>query len=436
MPAVVPGTRYWGKVDGVLTEAVFVAKKQNTTLEGRPTFYVLAVPCEGDEERAQPVRAALGEHAMHARLIALPRVNGMGLKDPANMHLYTRWAAPPRLDDLEALLGLRAALPVALVQGSAQVQFSEVESGAESPAEPDEFDTANLFADPPRATFSELEPPRPRTATTAPRPTNVFDDLMADFQDVRRAVPPMPHAAPRLPVRAPEASLPAAGGPPPDFYAAMVNALDAIADRVSSGHASSTGISTAQASLFKLQGARGRVAQDELDRLFDAAPEGVVTAFEEAVMRRAGGLASASRVGGLSAEPHGSSRQPQAPALLLGAWRETVPARDHATIARVGEAIIDAYRSIREGQPQRGAARLALLIGAMEQACLDGGRWGPRAQHLSGMPPVPLQVYTALPAEEKKAQDKDPTKVGAVARLADPMRATTALAVFKDDGSA
>ena len=113
-----------------------------------------------------------------------------------------------------------------------------------------------------------------------------------------------------------------------------------------------------------------------------------------------------------------------------------MPARDHATLARVGEAVIDAYRSIREGRPMRGAARLALLIGAMEQACLDAGRWAPRAQHLSGMPPVPLQVYTALPAEEKKAQDKDPSKLGAVARLADPMRATTALAVFKDDGAA
>ena len=182
-------------------------------------------------------------------------------------------------------------------------------------------------------------------------------------------------------------------------------------------------VSASQAQLFKLHGAKGRVAQDQLNRDFNSNPQGVVEGFEEAVLRRAG---AHDRVGA------GGSAGAAAADVLLDTWRDTVPAREAQSTARIGEAVIDAYCAIRRGDPMRGAARLALLIGAMEQCNLDTYRWHPRASTMTGMPPLPMQRYQALPAEAKKGQDAGAKKLGEMAQLCDPVRATTALAVHKD----
>ena len=73
------------------------------------------------------------------------------------------------------------------------------------------------------------------------------------------------------------------------------------------------------------------------------------------------------------------------------------------------------------------AARCALGIGALEQAVLDGGRWGMRAGTLAGLPPAPLHRYRALGSDAPKDG-----KLGQTAHLVDPLRATVARAVYKD----
>ena len=81
---------------------------------------------------------------------------------------------------------------------------------------------------------------------------------------------------------------------------------------------------------------------------------------------------------------------------LLAAWRENVPARGHALAVRVSEAVLDAYGALRQGQVTKGMARLCLLLAAIEQHTLDGGKWGHRAETLLGMPPAPLHLYHHL----------------------------------------
>jgi len=93
--------------------------------------------------------------------------------------------------------------------------------------------------------------------------------------------------------------------------------------------------------------------------------------------------------------------------------------------ARVGEAVTDAYHYLREGQVEHGTARLALLIGALEQHVLDDAKWTYRAESLLGMAPVPSQRYQSFEKPQKG-------KLGGMAQLADPMRASTALAVYRD----
>lgn len=167
--------------------------------------------------------------------------------------------------------------------------------------------------------------------------------------------------------------------------------------------------------LWRMEGVRGRVAQNQLDQEFDTSPAEVMKSFEEAVVRRSGGSTAES-----ADTPH---------RMLLSVFRDTVPAKDHALSARLGEIMIDAYRHLREGRTAHAGARLALGIGAVEQAVLDGGKWQFRAQHMAGLPECPLHRYRPL-GSDAPAQGK----LGATAHLADPVRATTARAIFQESG--
>ena len=119
---------------------------------------------------------------------------------------------------------------------------------------------------------------------------------------------------------------------------------------------------------------------------------------------------------------------------IVDAWREHVPAREHALVMRVSEAILNAYCALRAGNIDKGKARLALLLAALEQHTLDGGKWAHRAETLLGLPPAPMHLYHAPSAETKpKADGKDGKQLGPLAQFCSPQRATTALAVFKEN---
>jgi len=182
---------------------------------------------------------------------------------------------------------------------------------------------------------------------------------------------------------------------------------------VDTGYARATQGVSPQSLLMKMQGCKGRVAQQEMDREMDRNPMSVVQAFEDAIVRRAGGSTVEH-----SEQPH---RQ------LLGVWRDTVPAKEHALAARTGEILCDVYRHLREGRTSHAAARVALAIGAMEQSVLDGGKWGLRAETLAALPPAPLHRYRPLGPDAPPAG-----KLGQTAHLVDPLRASVARAVHQD----
>ena len=57
---------------------------------------------------------------------------------------------------------------------------------------------------------------------------------------------------------------------------------------------------------------------------------------------------------------------------IVDAWREHMPAREHAI--RVSETNLNAYCALRAGQVEKGKARFALLLAALDQHTLDGGK--------------------------------------------------------------
>ena len=107
-----------------------------------------------------------------------------------------------------------------------------------------------------------------------------------------------------------------------------------------------------------------------------------------------------------------------------------MPAKEHAWVVRISEAVLDAYIALRQGNVVRGTARLTLLLAAMEQSVLDEGKWNLRAATLLGMPPAPSQNYRAPSSKQKPPGDN---KLGPLAQFCSADRSTTALAVYRDN---
>lgn len=457
---VSPGNVYYGLIEQVRCKAVVIQQCQDSI--NQQTFYLVAVPADDGDERCQQIRDPEGI-IMYVKVLAVPRMN-MPRTPRAGMN-YRDWGErTPSVAALTELLKNPEALPARVNNESNQVEvmLSETETG--EPPLDQQYETnlelTRLFAPVSRendgmsanrvsetntandareeanpdvsaaildalsklnARMERLESPPPlRDTQQVPRQNTggAFDDLEEELDRATNAVP----SRVRSSVPAPPQPLTRAQTPPvaSSLDPAMVEWMKSISEAVVSRQST---VSASQAQLFKLHGAKGRVAQDELNRNFDRDPGAVIEMFETAVVRRAGGhhRPGVGGSGGVAATD-----------VLLDAWRQTVPAREAHSTARIGEAVIDAYCAIRRGDPARGAARLALLIGAMEQSVLDNYRWHPRASTMTGMPPLPLQLYQTLPAEAKKGQDSNGKKLGEMAQLCDPVRSTTALAVYKD----
>ena len=163
--------------------------------------------------------------------------------------------------------------------------------------------------------------------------------------------------------------------------------------------------------LFKLEGAQGQVALDELAEMFAEQPRMAVDEFE-AELRRQAGL-------------------PQKAALsndtILNTWRNTAPLKDYNLACTVAEVIMDAYLAGRHGAHDQCLGRLALLLGALEQYGRDGHF--KRAQYITGLPKPPTQLHKAVPPEEKAAGKHE---IGSLALLVGARRKTTATAAYKE----
>ena len=163
--------------------------------------------------------------------------------------------------------------------------------------------------------------------------------------------------------------------------------------------------------LFKLEGAQGQVALDELAELFAEQPTIAVDEFEAELRRQAGLPQKAT----LSNDT------------ILNTWRNTAPLKDYNLACTVAEVIMDAYLAGRHGAHDQCLGRLALLLGALEQYGRDGHF--KRAQYITGLPKPPTQLYKAVPPEEKAAGKHE---IGSLALLVGARRKTTATAAYKE----
>ncbi len=257
-------------------------------------------------------------------------------------------------------------------------------------------------------------------AMTSAPPLSAEDRaLLAGLRSQRPGQPP---SAPTVmpPPGLTEATSPARQPDPSDPTLTMLHrATSALELLAGSGDAGRVSMPKGLGSqLFKLDGARGRVAQDQLNLDFERDPARVVREFEEAVRR-------------LKAPEDTAAPLPATS--IVEAWREHVPAKEHALAARVSEAILNAYCALRAGQTAKGMGRLALLLAALEQHVLDGGKWTHRAESILGMPPAPLHLYHAPTADSKPKAEGGKPGLGPLAQFCSPQRATTALAVFKEN---
>ena len=485
MPGAVPGTQYYGFLDGVRTTAILVSVPDPNDAE---PVYLLAVPPPTPETaRLQQVRDPQHPEAMLPvvlKAVAPSGMKGLRRSPPSSGPEPLTWGEDryPRLDDLVALRDNPAALPIDVTARRVIVAEAEDLGSEADPQHETELERVNLaerfFPSPQRSgtvsaavrrveqgtldrmasaldrlaedqatarreqrtvldRLSALEQTSSaRAAPPADRGTGVFsigtpqalnsDDqlFLASLLDRRpTSAPPPPTTTMRAPpVHRGSAPGSDAAGPTDDPALRMLErtttALEMLAGAGDHGRVGMPKAAGSQ--LFKLDGARGRVAQDLLNSEFERDPTRVVREFEEAVARL---------------------KQPEDPqgvlpaASIMEAWREHVPARDHMLVVRVSEAVLSAYTALRSNQVAKGMARLALLLAALEQHTLDGGKWTYRAETLLGMPPAPMHLYHAPSADTKpKPEGKDgKLALGPLAQFCSPQRATTALAVFKEN---
>ena len=482
MSGPVLGTQYYGTLDGVRTVAILVSKPQPS--DPNPV-YLLAVPPPSDaHDRIQMVRDPQHPTEMLPVVIqAVERLSGLR-KTPTPGTTPLTWGEgrTPRLDDLNALTSNAAALPIDM--GARQIVLSETEDVADEEAAeaqtsleadllrttlaarlfpstgpggsagaafapdssaPGLSDVANALRQLASAQSDSLREQRAlaerltalergypaRAAPVGDRGTGVFAmpsgtamsaadrALLADLRAQRPSRPP---SAPTV-MPPPGLAEPTSHAPrddPSDPALTMLHrATSALELLAGSGEAGRVSLPKGMGGqLFKLDGARGRVAQDQLNADFERDPSRVVREFEDAVRR-------------LKAPEDPAA--PLASTSITEAWREHVPAKEHALAARVSEAVLNAYCALRAGQTAKGMGRLALLLAALEQHVLDGGKWTHRAESILGMPPAPLHLYHAPSSDSKPKAEGGKPGLGPLAQFCSPQRATTALAVFKEN---
>ena len=176
--AAVVGTSYYGRIDGIHTKAVLVTSNQNAQDGSR--FYVLAVPAKDTEDRAHKIRDTQTGAQLWVKLVALDLLSGLK-KNPYQRQTYADWGeGHPRLDDLQSLTRVPAALPLNMAGAVPHILLSEAEvDGTSDPAADTETEVGpailNLFnpvnpEEPPARNETEAAP-SPCPGLKNPRPT-------------------------------------------------------------------------------------------------------------------------------------------------------------------------------------------------------------------------------------------------------------------------
>jgi hypothetical protein len=211
----------------------------------------------------------------------------------------------------------------------------------------------------------------------------------------------------------------AEGAAPADPILTLASALKTAFGKPQQAKATGPLGTMPEAKLFTMEGAKGRLAQDLLEQQLKDHPEQVVADFEAAVRREA--------------PPEDPSERDISLGQLQRCWRQTVPSKEHALAVRMAEALLHIYPHLRGGRQTQALARLALVLGALEQGIRDNGNFSKRADTIMCMPPPPLPLYHAHSTEERQQLKEDKKGLGGLARLVGAARATTARAVYLEN---
>lgn len=139
-PGAVPGTLYYGKIDGVSTEALFLGKRRDMKSEGQPHVYILAVPCDAHDEKAREVPLAAGTQGTVAtKLVALKTIVQLR-RTPKQSIKYASWIGPdlerarPNAGQVMCLLMDVEALPIDTGAGTVILSDAEAEGDGSVPS--------------------------------------------------------------------------------------------------------------------------------------------------------------------------------------------------------------------------------------------------------------------------------------------------------------
>ena len=162
---------------------------------------------------------------------------------------------------------------------------------------------------------------------------------------------------------------------------------------------------------FKLDTAQGRAAQMALQTELDQQPERTVTIFRELAKQATGPKLS-----------------------LLDWWRSNVPLRDDPKFIHFSEFLIMLWELHEEGNTVRAQAEIALFLGAIEQAALDGNWRKAREQRGTKNDP-PIQAYLRAKDQKDRQGDAMGGEARESARLMDPRRDTAASRVLYENAT-
>ena len=265
-------------------------------------------------------------------------------------------------------------------------------------------------ADEDRALIRQMEQLRPTSIGAEPARRSGGGVTFPRRDSLESAAESAPHA-------------PGTEGPAQQIAAAFAQAIQLVARPSAQAKASGPLGIMPEAKLFNMEGAKGRLAQDLLEQQLKDHPDQVGEDFEHAVRREA--------------PPEDPNETDISLGQMQRAWRQTVPAKEHPLAARMAEALLHVYHHLRAGRTVQAQARLALILGALEQGVRDNGQFQKRADLIMSMPPPPLSLYHAPTAEERQQLKDEKSKgLGGLARLVGAARATTARAVYLENSGA
>lgn len=115
---------------------------------------------------------------------------------------------------------------------------------------------------------------------------------------------------------------------------------------------------------------------------------------------------------------------------IIETWRQHAPLKDHKSLIRLSELMIHILAALRRGDTVLAEARLVLGLAMIDQTGRDHGRFH-RSAAISMQAEPPFHVYQPAPALQEGS--KAELKLGGLSQFCSLERSTVALAIFRDN---